>query len=406
MYRVIDSIKGQSIVFLHTTSPLPLETDIKFWPRMTLVHMYVRQHKASHLCVTRDDDGVEVWRAGSGGGVSIAAAIEIWLQERAKSGASRADANTEVNAFMLVLPLDKRVYFAKVEEGLVVSEQALVEHRALETITAMMEDAEQLPIRALDTGAHLCHVLKDKLSFEVCSLAIDAARFEFVWLALLRRKIPHQMLLLPPLLIAALVAFYINLRPAQDVLDETIKTIRPVIRLNETAFSASGALRAMANLMQRDVVQSLAKAKLTTMTIKGHSIVIRGEAMNFKPPVAIAEQYGGFFEITQGGWRVKLPEAFPENRLPLSELQDIQVVERIIRAASSVLGESQITSVRPEKNLKVTTLEIKVTSPSVIHIQRLALSLNSLPVRIESAECRFSPWVVTGCQMTLEIRTK
>lgn len=88
----------------------------------------VRQHlaasRAKYALVVRSESDTEVWWAGDSAGISVAAAIETWLD----------GAEADVPEFRMVIPLDAGIYTALVKNRLVVEERILPPARAEEEL--------------------------------------------------------------------------------------------------------------------------------------------------------------------------------------------------------------------------------------------------------------------------------
>ena len=113
MYQGVDSIGGKPITFTYQAPQLAIANELGRWAHARQLHHFVKTNAAKALLQIQDETLCS-WLAAPNKSVSLAAAIEHWLQEQPTQSAEH---------FVMVIPLDQRIYYAEIDHSLVISER-------------------------------------------------------------------------------------------------------------------------------------------------------------------------------------------------------------------------------------------------------------------------------------------
>lgn len=394
MYRVKDTIRGESFVFLHSVPDLPLSKSITFGPRIRQVSQHVSKNKARYVCVTEDEDGTQTWRAGSGSGYCLIAAIEDWLATQ--------EAN-QVAELVIIIPLDLRFYIATIKNGLVIEESVLVEARAL----GQLEDiANNNNILVLDTGTSICKKLT-LVEPEHLSINLRAHRYGYVPFVFLRRKIPHPVLLLIPGVFIALYLITLAFVPTKEVIVEVMATAIQPAPAVKVSFNASTQLIALADALDFSFAGVLVPDKLKTIHLyPGQTLEAKGTLESYPlSAMKLSEQLEGQIELNISEWLLSVPKPITDDlRLP-GEYSYFAVIKDIYGAASDAGARVVLDESFSKDGIRNTKAEIIVNRPSRAHLEIIATRIRNLPVSLEVGECHFSGRLADECRISLLIKT-
>lgn len=390
MYQVADSIAGASLRLVHSAPALPLTQETSYWARYQQISQHIRAQKnPSHACIAVDADGTQTWRTGPGGGVSFAAAIEDWIQD--KEGLSDV---------IIVIPLDTRIYIATVTSALVSEEAALVETRALETLEALSSDQVKI---IYDTGGQTNEVVSNFATPEELPFSLHAHKYEWIPWALLRRKMPHRIHLLPVLLMVLVWLANELSAPAQILVQETTAVLTKPAPVTEISTDASEHLVIFANALTPTLLSALGSENLKKIWLQGGALHIQGDVLNAYPkvPQQVAQEQGGRFQITPQGWDIELPLTLPRQTSTASNYQHDDVVEALIQAGLYANGEVTMEANFLDDNTAGATFEVKIPRASQVHLYRLANGLKNQPVSLSGIACDFIAYRPRECRVDL-----
>lgn len=393
MYRIAEHLNGATLNFTHSAPQLPLPSDIPYWPsyRMICRHL-ATSNNATHVCITVDADGTRSWRLAPGNGVSLAAAIESWLQQ-----------NPALTDLTVVIPLDRRIYIATVDDGLVTTEAALVESRALETLQNI--DATH-PLMLLNAGGKTNHIAAQIASAEPLPMDLQTHRYEWAPWAFLKRRMLHKLHLLP-LVIAILIGMSAwLLQPTESLVQKTIRVIQAPAATEQVSISAAAHIQAFAQALQPDLISLLVPQHLRTLSMQNGILLAQGEVVGHYPQAAMEQAHSqqGDFQINSSGWSAQWPIQLPTNKRPITDYQHLAVLNAVYQAAQYAQGVAKMQASFSETAAAGATLEIKIKRPTPLHLRRLAAGLAEQAVNLDAAQCSFSRYLNTECQFTLSTR--
>lgn len=394
MYLVREHLSGRPMNFVHSAPEMPLVKDLSYisrW-RMAAGHLASRSRRLSHVCIVVDDDGTQIWRASSGAGYCFAAAIENWLQKR-----------SQTQNVTIVIPLDQRVYMAKVESGLIVQELVLVESRAADELNALSQDNSLL---LFDAGGLSNAQIQSFGAFE--KIPFDLRQFNYQWapFIFLKQRMFHPLhaflLLLP--IIASLAGYWIE--PAEKVVIQAAAAVVQQPGLLEVDFSAAEQVRHFARAASPKMLKLLGPDRLGSIVFKDGKLTAKGSISRFYPAKAakFGKEQSGQFRIDGEGWQLDfLLPAKPDKRI-LGDRPYLDSVQAIFNAARLARGEIKLNGSVTDERLVASTFEVTLSRPTSTAFRLLAEGLANQPVGFTQANCRYKLYRTEECRFVLTAR--
>ena len=392
MERVEESIGGKRVAVVYGAPQLPLPTTGSRWARSRQLHRFARTHGASHLLRVRDASGeADVWWAGRAG-VSFAAAIEAW-----------AETQPDVRDDVVVVPLDKRIYAAELEDRLVEQEYVLGAAR----LTEMMAEWRQRTVRTFaagEMGSALEGVTPEAVPFD-----LRARRFRAVPAALTAAGLfaPAQVAA------AALVAAAAAVPEFDGVLREYWSDADQVAEAGaqehaaalEGSYGAASVLRGLADVGWHDAALLMHRDGLAEMRFEDlYEVSFSGRSAAGFPEAAAeyAAAHSATFDVSGERWIVRRPvfwggaerrsvEGFRSRRLA----QDLHVVANAARAE---VKASPGISAGPTEERRY-ALRIAAATPRDLAF--LADALAGRPFGLNHARCTFAGYLASVCEIGL-----
>ena len=130
-WTIKDRVQGKRVALVTGAAQLPLAASSSRWQRSREVLRHMQRNRSKHvLVVTSVEDDEETWWGSEEPGFSLAAAIDHWIDSRL----AQKDESTEPppERFLVLIPLDERIYLAEVLQGLVREEWVLFPNAAAE----------------------------------------------------------------------------------------------------------------------------------------------------------------------------------------------------------------------------------------------------------------------------------
>ena len=393
MYHVKEHLNGVRLNFTHSAPQLPLPADVPYWPSYQMICRHVAaSNSATHVCITVDGDGTRSWRLAPGNGVSLAAAIESWLQK-----------NPTLTDLTVVIPLDRRIYMATIDGGLVTEEIALVEARALE---ALQNISATHPIMLFNADGKANGVAAQIASAEPLPMDLRTYRYEWAPWVFLKHRMLHKAHLLPFMFGIFIWLSVWFLQPTEDLVQETIRLIQAPAAIEQVSVSAAAHIQALAEALRPDLISALVPQHLSTLSLQDGMLRVQGKVVGHYPQAAMdqAHQHKGTFQINSNGWSAQWPMQLPASTRPLTDYQHLVVLNAVYKAAHQAQGVVTMQASFNETMAAGATLKITINRPTPLRLRRLAAGLAGQAVTLDVAQCHFSRYLNTECQFTLSTR--
>ena len=411
-WTVRDSIRGRRIALVYGAAQLPLSTAVGRWQRSREVLRHLRRTRSRTVLATPDSDGrTETWWSAEEAGVSFAAAIDHWIETRL------ADEDAPLpEEFVVVIPLDTRIYLAEAAQNVVREERVLFPDPAAEQLDR--HSAAGTVIYGFAAGT--CTELPEQyVRLETPPFDLQRFRFARQLPVFLRKGLPHpQQLFIAAavLLLAAGLQFgYQFARSAwQAGIPQTLQpsgVLQQVVEPN-VPHSAGAELRALARLVVS--AEPLFADGLADLAFShGQPALYSGLRKRGYPRTAraVAETLGAEWRLDDAGWQLSVPLRIdPGHRRP-------GPTEPVTRAmlehplALRLADGPRRSSGQQSGNILVRAVDLAVyaAEPESLTAQDLldaAGPLDGLPVSLASADCRFEAFRLQTCALTFEARTR
>ena len=393
MERVEDSIGGKAVAVVYATPQLPLPTAGSRWARSRQLHRFARANEASHLLRVRDSAGeADTWWAGRAG-VSFAAAIDAW-----------AETERRVRDEVVILPLDKRIYAAELEDRLVEREHVLGAARLKE----MLPGWQQRSTRAFVVG-EMVSALEGVMPLEALPFDPLAHRFRRMSAALTAAGLFAPAQVVAAALVAAAAAtpaLDTALRGSRDDTGEYAAAVaQDTAAKLEGSFGAAAALRRLADLGWHEAVLLMHHDGLAEMRFEdAFEVSFLGRSATGFPQGAAeyAAAHSATFELTGERWKVRRPVSWGdaerrsvEGFLAQGLALELHAAARAARA--EVATSPAVSSGAAEE--RAYALRIAAATPRDLAL--LADALAGRPFAVAHAQCTFSGFLASACEIGL-----
>ncbi|MDE0039262.1 MAG: hypothetical protein OXU77_17160 [Gammaproteobacteria bacterium] len=391
MERVEDAIGGKVVAVVYDAPQLPLPTTGSRWARSRQLHRFARANRASHLLRVRDASGdADTWWAGRSG-VSFAAAIDAWAETEA---AIRDD--------IVLVPLDKRIYAAELEDRLVEKEHVVGAARLKE----MMARWQQRPVRAFAGGA-MGRSLGEPAPSGALPFDPRMHRFRPMPIALTAAGLfaPAQMAAAAAVAaVAALPQFDLGRHEHWNDADRLAEAAaREHAAMLEGSYGAATVLRGLAEVGWHDAALLMHRDGLTEMRLEdAYEISFSGTSPGLFPEAAAryASAYSASFNVSGERWVVRRPvfwggaekrsvEGFRSRRLA----QDLHAGANGARAEVKALPG--VSSGPTEER----SYALRIAAATPRDLAFLADALAGRPFGLSHARCTFAGYMASACEI-------
>ncbi|MXY64088.1 MAG: hypothetical protein F4206_16915 [Gammaproteobacteria bacterium] len=421
-----DRIDGKRLALIYGSEPLALSTAGSRWERSREILRHLSRTRSKAALVTRSADGQEEsWWAADEAGVSFAAAIDAWLEIRMADSGS----NPLPERLHVVIPLDTRIYFALVDQGMVREEAVLAPEPALERL----EEAEGHDVIYGFAAGRCTEPLERFLELEAPPFDLLRFRFGGPAFAMLRRGLfhpRHAAVFALVIFLAVGAQFSVGLLktglPAlarwfgapeavlvdtQDTVAAPIRTMVPHVR-----WSAADELRDLA----RHVVlaERLHGDGLTEMILEDATVTAHGVRPDGGYPEAVraaADSLDTVWALDSNGWRLTVPLGGPNERKHARRetVATGPVLEFLLRHPMRlrlVAGPDRRDSVQPGGNVRIlpvtrTAFRADLEQITAQDLVDAAAGLDNMPVSLAGATCEFRDWQLQNCSLRFESET-
>ena len=421
-----DRIDGKRLALVYGSEPLALSTAGSRWERSREILRHLSRTRSKAALVTRSVDGQEEsWWAADEAGVSFAAAIDAWLETRM----AESDSAPLPERLHIVIPLDTRIYFARVEQGMVREEAVLAPEPALERL----EEADGHDVIYGFTAGRCTEPLERYLELEEPPFDLLRFRFGGPAVVMLRRGLFHPrhaaiaVLLLflflgaqagVGLLKTGLPALARWFGAPEAVIVDTQDTAAVPIRTRvpHVRWSAADALRYLASHVV--LAERLHGDGLTEMILEDFTVTVHGVRTDGGYPEtvhAVADSLGTDWALDSNGWRLTVPlGGTKERNSPRREtVATGPVLESLLRHPMRlrlVSGPDRLDSVQPGGNVRIlpvtrTALRADLEEITAQDLVDAAAGLENMPVSLAGATCTFREWQLQNCSLRFESET-
>ncbi len=392
MERVEDAIDGRRIAVVVNAAQLPLPKAGGWWARSRQLRRFARTNGASHLLRVRDSsDDTDTWWAGRGG-VSFAAAIDAWT--------GTVDNRSDV----VVVSLDRRVYAAELEDGLVEREYMLGAAR----LPAMMTGWEQRSITVFAAG-RMSSAFDESLRPEALPFDLTASRFRPASVALTAAGLfaPPQTLALALVAVAAAAP---NIRVG--MIDHQDGSAAPAaVEASEHAsalegsFAASTILMGLADiawdraalLLHRDGLAEMRYSRAFEVTFSGHS-----GAGYPHGAAAYATAYSAELSVAGERWEVRRPIPWGDaGRRSVEGFDAERLAEDLHAASGSARAEVSPSPGVASGGVEEREYALRISAATRGDLRQLGAALAGRPFRLERLRCTFVGYLASVCDMRL-----
>ena len=419
-YSFSDSVAGKPIDITYGAAQLALPRHMARGQRARVVRQHLSSHRAKHALIVRGDRETEVWWAADSAGVSIAAAIETWLdgQERCPDKCG------------VIVPLDVAVYIAQVETNLVTDERILPVEKAAEELH---EAAARGHVAYAFTGGGAQAAIEQHVTLEPLPFDLFEYAYTPAWKVFLKAGMLHASHIAG---IAALVIAVAVLAAAGPVAERVVRggwnLIAERLGIAEEAsqqalqapaasitpevdFSAARHMRSLAGLLAnlehlyRDGISDISVASVPPR------ITLRGKAKAGFPESArqFALNTGSRWSYSTQGWTISMPADWGTDRRPpeitleesLKKLLEQPAGLTLTGGPEEIRGTVNLLANTVTQTLYKTTYMASLDSSAIGALTESANLLQEIPAALTRADCAFADWQINSCELTFEVKT-
>lgn len=391
MYSAVDKLAGRGVVVVYDAPFLPVAPEAGWWERSREVAEFLREEKAKSALGVGPRGG-EVWRAGDRAGVSVAAAIEAWIEADAAHLPERAT---------VVLPLDERIYVAEVQDGEVASELVAIPDRAMEAVREAI--AERRAVHVFEGGAQAAALAEVAVSAPWGDFDPMRFRYQAPALALLRHGLYHSAALAAPALLAMAAA--VPLMEGGSA-DRGVQAVRAQVaaRLDVHARSAGPQLAAVATWLVGQRATALYADGWHRLEVVGWEARLRGAGDGYpRGAESVAVTLGGEFKFAPSGWEILVNAGNEYEELPV-EYGHRELLEVVYAAGLRIGGKVTLIATLDRADTRESQVQIEIPQPGAAHLVALGSALDGLPATVASATCDFGKWIAERCNVTLMLK--
>lgn len=398
MYLAKDATNDKAISVVYNASSLPIERQKNDFIRYrAAVLQHIKGNKASHACCIVDNEGIVVWYVSFHSGCCFVPAIEAWLQSVSASDdpATAALKNSEA---LLAIPLDKRVYLAKISRGLVYEESCYLKDKAC----GLLADKNRGTLFVIDTGGRTQADLEQFAQPSKHKIALRAHRFVPVWQALLRQKILRAQHAIPFVAAALIIAFLAYPDPVKIVTQPLVGAVLATSNNIKIKYNASARIGELTSWLSRTKPLS---SQATSLELTSESIKIEGaHAQRYPhPAAAFAKNAGASFQVQADGWTIFKSSPDQSEYQNVGQFSYADLLQRMYRIGRAV-GNIRLVALFEEPAILGATLELQMNRPTTRHFEQLANQFKDRPVEMIKTNCGLYRGHAQNCIITIRIK--
>lgn len=391
MERVEDGIGGKRVAVVYDVPQLPLPTGGSRWARSRQLRRFARANRASHLLRVRDAAGeADTWWAGRGG-VSFAAAIEAW-----------AETEKDVRDDIVVVPLDRRIYAAELEDRLVEREYVLGSAR----LTEMVPRWRPRPIRAFAAGA-MASSLDGVVRLDGLPFDLRAHRFRPVSAALTAAGLfaPAQVAAAALLAVAAAAPQLDIRREIRDDTGQAGAAAQERTASLEGSYGAAAILRGLADVGWDAAVLLMHRDGLAEMRFENaFEVGFSGRSPAGFPHGAAeyATAHSATFELAGERWSVQRTVAWGDAARRSVEGFHARALAKVLHAAANAArAEVKTSPAIASGPTEERNYALRIAAATPRDLVSLAEALAGRPFGLSKARCSFTGYLASACEIGL-----
>ena len=409
-YTIKDRIRGRKLVLTYNAQPLELNRSSSRLERADAVRRHLARAQSSYLLhVHHAGAPMETWWAAQSAGQSFAAGIDAW-QETQHGDPDHPPPDD----FIIVIPLDTRIYLAEIAHGMVRNERVLPPLAAEEDLKKHTTDGRIVYAFAGGRQGDLVtrYARLEELPFEPHRYVFKRAVAVFA-----RHRLPHPVhAAVTAVLVAIAVAvFWYRAEllqftlpgPTTPVASAPARLVTPKV-----LYSAGGDLRALAQAIA--VAEQLHGEGLASLEFDGRTARYTGKVQHGFPVLAelVAAGYGGTWHFSEAGWSITLVFETPvvaRRPAPVGN-ETLQALLLHPLQFKLIAGPRQQASPNSDKNIRILPLAVAQFSSAraaltIADVWGGARLLDGLPAQLTLASCRFEQYRLITCTINVETRT-
>ena len=439
-YIIKDRVGRRKTLISYDASPAIFPIAGKRLARSRAVRSMMRQQKARHALVIRRGDsrsGIEAWWFGRKAGVSFGAAILNWiLDQNDRAAAEDNDVAALPQDFHVVIPLDQRVYIARITDHTIAGEWMLPwENPDGESAEALVDQAvrERGIVFAWRVGkgkpAVLESAVADLVALDEVPFSLTEFRLRPAWQAFAGARLVHPMHIAGAAFLAGSLATslggfspddLLSYGPVRQVLEwaglmeaEKSQQVNWTIITPPVPHNAHQHMRHLA--MRLVEAETLHSDGLRSLRYDGGVLILEGKRESGYPRMArrFSEARSGEWDHSSNGWSISIGkglEPADDHRPPA--LDSDQVIHAMLTLPARFTyddGPSLVSSVRntllytATVPMELTLFSVQLEESAIGNLVELSANMNGLPGTVKRADCSFDDYRLNNCTIYVEV---
>lgn len=402
--EITESIDGRKFTMAYNARQVSVERNAPRGLRSRHIRRIAKMHQARYSIMYREGDH-DVYFLGRSKAVSFQTQLEGWLRAN--------DSGKE--PFVLVITLDKAVYFADVVEGYIDAETVLVEEAALENLKTLTNAAT--PTRLFAGGRNTLQLRGYGLEgpAPVRITRVGEHRYRLLFFLMARQGLYHPgqamfmaLVLVPVLAVGigyqryedrvALIAHELMLK--QQRMQQQAGVQIPL----KTDFSA--ALKVVELGHYFTLAEQFYSSGLTSLQYT-HTVTIAGETPGYpEQPIRVAADLPWTIDLAPGGgWALSRGTEVPSDIRSPENFKRFRVLEHIHYLAAHADARLAISGHAKRTGVAQIEFTLRLFRPRASHLQRLGQLLANRPYELKGAQCDFAAWEPEQCTLQFSAGT-
>ena len=428
-YSFKDRIGGKRVRVVYEANPHAVAMSAGRWVRSQSVGSHMKNHKAKFALPVRsggEQTGFETWWAAHSAGVSLAAAIANWIQQSSAGGEMLQP------DFVVALPMDERVYVARVVRHTIAQEHMLEKEKARELIDGHIQAGELVYAWRSGTSekpADTESAIGELVPLEKAPFDLTEFSFRPAWLAFALTGLLHPGHLVASLALVAISAAglysgtaveYLAQGPLRGVLGmffevEDVEDIdvEMTVITPSVPHSVPDHLRYLAGRIVE--AESLYADGIRRLSYNGRTVTLEGRSGGRYPHLArsFAERMNAEWRLSNKGWTIALPGTRTRGERPpdLDYEAMFEAMSGLPVPFSFTSGPTRVAGVRNRSDNTVTRpmhksqYSAEVGRTAVGNLVELSDAMAGLPGDLKEAQCSFGEWSLGGCSLVVEVHS-